>query len=445
MKRTCGLALFLLALPVAAQRPAPGGPKLRVLPTPFPDRGGALVIATPSPAPLATVELGGLKPDAALWAWTGGGPQGEPKAGSPRVQVAKGAKELYLLDQKSGLLASVSLSGVKNGKLDVSKAVFFAPKPGSVTVKTLSSAKKPVAGASVALVAEAGASRSQQSGVTDAKGEARFENVMPGKVTVDVTAGKVKSSVNAILLPPSPGGNVEQVVSLSGADADLAPTPAPAGGTGTAPQVIVVDSSKPEPKSDAVSGWVGLMLLGVGGFFGWRWLKNRGMTVKDALEKAGVNLPDEAGGGVNPNLRPPSPASAPLPPLPSLSDLPSAGPPSASGVPFAGSSPGAGPPLSSPTGQPKLVGLRGPVAGVLIPLVDAVTVGREEGNALALAGDSTASRKHAVILPGASGWEIADSGSANGTFVNGQRISAPTPLAHGDEIAIGTARLRYEG
>ena len=411
--------------------------------------------AAPSPAPLVTVELAGLKPDAALWAWTGGGPQGEPKAGSPRVQVAKGAKELFLLDQKSGQLATVSLSGVKNGKLDTSKAVFSAPKPGSVTVRALSSAKKPVAGASVALVAEAGASKSQQSGVTDAKGEARFENVMPGKVTVDVTAGKVKSSVDAILLPPTPGGDVEQLVSLSGADADLAATPAPAGavvvgsGTGAAPQVIVVDSSKPEPKSDAVSGWVGLILLGVGGFFGWRYFKSRGITVKDALEKAGVNLPEEAGGGVNPNLRPPSPASAPLPPLPSLSDLPSAGPPSVSGValppgPQVWGSSGGGE-VPAPTGQPKLVGLRGPVAGVQIPLLDAVTVGREPDNALALAGDSTASRKHAVILPGANGWEIADSGSANGTFVNGQRISAPTPLAHGDEIAIGTARLRYEG
>ena len=207
--------------------------------------------------------------------------------------------------------------------------------------------------------------------------------------------------------------------------------------------MIVVDSAKPEPKSDAVSGWVGLMLLGVGGFFGWRYFKSRGMTVKGALEKAGVNLPEEAGGGVNPNLRPPSPASAPLPPLPSLADLPSAGPPSASGVPLAGV-PTAGPPLPAPTGQPKLVGMRGPVAGLQIPLLDAVTVGREPDNALALVGDSTASRKHAVILPGASGWEIADSGSANGTFVNGQKINAPTPLRHGDEIAIGAARLRYE-
>ena len=224
MRRIYGLALLLLALPAVAQQPTPVA-------------SPSAAPAAPSPAPLATVELGGLKPDAALWAWTAGGPQGEPKAGSPRVQVAKGVRELFLLDQRSGQFASIVLSGVKNGKLDVSKAVFSAPKPGSVTVRALSSAKKPVAGAGVALVAESGAGKSQQSGVTDAKGEARFENVMPGKVTIDVTAGKVKSSVDAVLLPPTPGGNVEQLVSLSGADADLAPTPAapvppPGGGQG---------------------------------------------------------------------------------------------------------------------------------------------------------------------------------------------------------------------
>ena len=146
MKYFSGLALLLLALPATAQTPAAS-----------PSASSAVA---PTPAPLATVELAGLKPDAALWAWTGGGPQGEPKAGSARLSVVKGAKELFLLDKTSGQLATISLSSLKNGKLDVSRAVFSAPKPGSVTVRTLSSAKKPVAGASVALVAESGASKS---------------------------------------------------------------------------------------------------------------------------------------------------------------------------------------------------------------------------------------------------------------------------------------------
>ena len=102
------------------------------------------------------------------------------------------------------------------------------------------------------------------------------------------------------------------------------------------------------------------------------------------------------------------------------------------------------PPLPSPTGQPKLIGFSGPAAGKVIPLLDALTVGREPDNALSLPTDSTVSRKHAVFLPTGTGWELSDSGSANGTFVNGQRLSAPQTLSHGDEIKIGSSRLRFE-
>ena len=47
------------------------------------------------------------------------------------------------------------------------------------------------------------------------------------------------------------------------------------------------------------------------------------------------------------------------------------------------------------------------------------------------------SRKHArVLVEGTSAW-VEDLGSKNGTFVNEQRVSGPTPVVHGDRIRIG--------
>jgi ABC-type multidrug transport system ATPase subunit/pSer/pThr/pTyr-binding forkhead associated (FHA) protein len=47
------------------------------------------------------------------------------------------------------------------------------------------------------------------------------------------------------------------------------------------------------------------------------------------------------------------------------------------------------------------------------------------------------SRKHAEILRQNGGFVVTDNGSFNGTLVNEQRISTPTPIYHGDEIQLG--------
>ena len=56
--------------------------------------------------------------------------------------------------------------------------------------------------------------------------------------------------------------------------------------------------------------------------------------------------------------------------------------------------------------------------------------------------DVTVSRRHAVVVSGASGWQIEDQGSLNGTYVNRHRIDA-APLADGDELQIGKYRLIF--
>lgn len=73
-----------------------------------------------------------------------------------------------------------------------------------------------------------------------------------------------------------------------------------------------------------------------------------------------------------------------------------------------------------------------------------VVLGRGEQATVRLA-DEQASSAHASISWSAAGYTITDHGSTNGTFVNGQRISAPTLLKVGDVIRIGRTELRFTG
>ena len=80
----------------------------------------------------------------------------------------------------------------------------------------------------------------------------------------------------------------------------------------------------------------------------------------------------------------------------------------------------------------------------LVPLrSEEASIGRAETNDLALTGDSTVSRVHAVIVRYGGGWCVRDVGSTNGTFLNGQRLMGEQVLRAGDEIRIGSARIVF--
>jgi len=74
-----------------------------------------------------------------------------------------------------------------------------------------------------------------------------------------------------------------------------------------------------------------------------------------------------------------------------------------------------------------------------------LTIGRSSGNDVTVAADAEVSRFHALLERVASGWMVRDLSSKNGTFVNGERISADRPLRNGDEIQIGRVRVVFRG
>lgn len=74
----------------------------------------------------------------------------------------------------------------------------------------------------------------------------------------------------------------------------------------------------------------------------------------------------------------------------------------------------------------------------------AMVIGRQPGNEIAIA-DLQSSRQHARFDLQGGQLTVTDLGSANGTHVNGARISGPTPLRDGDQVRIGTSEYRVEG
>ncbi len=87
----------------------------------------------------------------------------------------------------------------------------------------------------------------------------------------------------------------------------------------------------------------------------------------------------------------------------------------------------------------------GPNAGESFILTDnGATIGRQDGNTIVL-DDSRLSRQHARIDLGPGGLTLTDLGSANGTLVNGQRVSGTRILQRGDQIQLGETTLILEG
>jgi DNA-binding winged helix-turn-helix (wHTH) protein len=76
-----------------------------------------------------------------------------------------------------------------------------------------------------------------------------------------------------------------------------------------------------------------------------------------------------------------------------------------------------------------------------ITLQDGTHVIGRDPDAAAWIDSAVVSRRHAELVVQDGRVTIEDLGSRNGTFLNGTRLTGASPLAHGDEIRLGTLRL----
>jgi len=91
---------------------------------------------------------------------------------------------------------------------------------------------------------------------------------------------------------------------------------------------------------------------------------------------------------------------------------------------------------------PYLVITAGLGRGQAFDLRGEVRLGRGRPNAIGLT-DSKVSRNHARLDPIRNTYILTDLGSANGTFVNGVRITQPVRLRDGDLIHVGDTQLVF--
>ncbi len=97
--------------------------------------------------------------------------------------------------------------------------------------------------------------------------------------------------------------------------------------------------------------------------------------------------------------------------------------------------------------RPRLVVLKSPALaqGEEIPVDSApVSIGRGGQNDVPLDGDEFSSALHARFESRRDGLWVEDTGSTNGTFVNGARVTTPRRLGKGDVVRVGQTDFRVD-
>lgn len=99
--------------------------------------------------------------------------------------------------------------------------------------------------------------------------------------------------------------------------------------------------------------------------------------------------------------------------------------------------------LGVPPTRFRVLGGPGLRAGTTVEINAATVIGRDTETGIRLDGDEFASSRHARIDPRADGVWVEDLSSTNGTFVNGERVTAER-LEPGDVVRVGQTELRLE-
>src|ERR1700759_1933297 len=71
------------------------------------------------------------------------------------------------------------------------------------------------------------------------------------------------------------------------------------------------------------------------------------------------------------------------------------------------------------------------------------SLGRHPNNTIQLL-DKIVSKEHCIVEVREGRFILRDLGSLNGTYVNGERVRGEMLLKHGDEIALGSTRARFD-
>ncbi|MGQ9808784.1 MAG: FHA domain-containing protein [Armatimonadota bacterium] len=330
---------------------------------------------------------------------------------------AKPEGTLRVLNRQTGNIAALPLADAADKEPKLVDADFSAAH--RLKVKVTGRSGEPVAAAFVRLTDSEGNVQTQLIAETD-RGEAVFHNVALGKATIEARSGDVGVTQEVRLERERKAPEALAEVVLAG---DV-PT-VPAGGDGES-------AGKKEERAPAygartLQAVVSLIILAAVVVILAIVLKNRRVTLRSALQKAGIAIEEDQPAAT------PAPVPPGVPPLdPDLvGPAPTAPPTSAQG------------PAAAPSG-PKLVGVAGRYAGVIFPVKpDVAVIGREMTCDIALTDDATTSRRHATISRSGDAFVIQDEGSSNGTLVNGLKITE-RPLKNGDEVQIGSTRFRFE-
>ena len=349
------------------------------------------------------------------------------------------AGELKLYDPKTGNVAARSLAnlGAKR-ELKLKQADFDRVRTVRIILRPAEG--KPDERVESAVVTLKDANSDEFTAVVDpsSEGVAEFHDIAGGQETVTVAyeGGKMTVDLEVPLDRETPVFTHTLAVSAKVRTVKASTAPAPrAPGEEGAP-------ARPEARTTFAT-WLPVIMafvfLGLVGFIAYMVLKSRGATLEGSLKKLGVQFPQ---------AEEPGKAAAPDQPVdPNICPFCGQRKDPATGncactiqtAPAAHHGPTAG-------GAPRLIGTQGPYAGQIFDLAGGeTTIGRDTGNTVALADDTTASRRHATVRGENGLFTITDEGSSNGTFVNGTRITGSHPLQPGDEVQIGSTKFRFEG